>query len=787
MRQASGYLARRPFIPLAAGLTAGIAVSDALNLPPAWRWILLAAVVLVLPLLRRPLPTMGIPIALLLLGFAAGLWRHERAEEFPAGDAASHTFYGEKGSLVGRVSGPVRIYRRETAALDEARPGAADRADGSFVADIDSLEVGDRRVSGRLQVQFYDHDVDLRPGSTIRATGKLRTPKGATNPGGYDRREALLRQRIGATFVIAKGDTLEAAPPPPGSWAAVTGALADGLRDALRRHSPPRAAAFLSAILLGQREELPEELVLGLQRSGTAHFLAISGQNLVILLGVLWTGLFLAGLRGSRLNLALIGLLFLYASVTGWPVSVTRAFLMSTAVLAAAVLWRRSDTVNALGAAACAIAIADPAQVFEAGFQLSFLAVLGIIAVAPVFHDFLSPPGDPGGGRLAALVRASLGVSLAAWLATAPVVLHDFNLVTPVILVANLVLIPLMFLEMVLALGVVFFAFVAPPVADALGWTAAVALDATTGISTLLTRLPGSWLYLPAMPGWLMALYYAGLAAWTAWVRLRPGPHLPWLCGVLPLLMALPALAAGAPERQETAVLDVGRGSSQVVRTADGRVIVIDCGSLSFRDAGAAVTAPFLWSRGLTRIDLLVLSHADADHVNGVRSLAERFRIGAVAVSPYFARSEAGSTLLRWIEAQGIPVRRIQRSGPGPVEWAQGIEVLGPPAWPGLLPPENESSVVLRIGGVLFPGDIEEAGASHLMKLGPALRSRVLVAPHHGKFHKEHEAFAAAVAPELVLVSAPEGYSSAPVIAGLESRARVRTTGREGALIVVGP
>jgi competence protein ComEC len=218
------------------------------------------------------------------------------------------------------------------------------------------------------------------------------------------------------------------------------------------------------------------------------------------------------------------------------------------------------------------------------------------------------------------------------------------------------------------------------------------------------------------------------------------------------------------------AVLDVGRGSCAYLEWPDGRNLMVDCGSLNARDPGASIAAPYLWSRGVTRLDTLVLSHADADHVNGADSLIRLMKVRRVIVTRAFeGRTWPAGVEVVTIERANEPVRRGD------------LEFLGPPVWEkfGRTVPPNETSIVLRAADVLFPGDIEERGVEELLAL-PDLRARWLLMPHHGKFFRQHQEFVRRVGPEAILVSAPEGYSSAKVIDALPRPPRL--TGREGAI-----
>ncbi len=734
-------LRARPLASLAAGFVAGIAAAMGLD---GWIALLcLASACAVLIIRYRH------PLLVALLGFGLGGLRQEVAETrdpLPLSDGVE-----------GIVAGPPRVYRPRDRSLDDPDPGPA--MSGSFVV-------------GRVQVRYFGMEAPLLGGERVAVRGPMKRPREASNPGQFDYGAHLKRQGIDAVLTLNRPQDLEVLEGP--GLLARARAWLRGLYD---RGMRPEVGAFESALVLGRRESVPEDLVANLQRSGTAHLLAISGQNLVIVLLSLWAILVMLGVGGRVQSFLLLYLLGLYVLLTGLQVSVVRSYLMMAAFFGADLFWRKRDAVTALGLAALVLCALDPDQVADVGFQLSFAAVLGLSLVAPVFHSFTSgPSGTTPSTRLRAgwawnRLRAALAVSLAAWLATAPIVLANFNLLTPGIVLANLALVPLISAEFVVGLA---HLVLAPLGAGALtGSLAGLLFDLIRGTAELVTAIPLAYVYAPPAGPALIALYYAGLAGWTAGCRLTRAR---WWKPAAVLVIAAPLGMTGLrhrpPEGVHLAVLDVGRGSCAYLEWPDGRNLMVDCGSLDVRDPGASIAAKYLWWRGVTRLDTLVLSHPDADHVNGALSVIELFKPRRLVVTRAFDGRP-------W--PPGPEVVRVQREGP--VERLGEIEILGPPVWEkfGRETPPNETSIVLRAGGVLLPGDVQDRGVEELLAL-PDLRARVLVLPHHGKFFKRHEEFVRRVAPETIVVSATRGYSSDRVLAPL--RPGVRITGEEGAVLL---
>lgn len=711
----------RPFVAIAVPVIAGIACASSLPLWAGWIPLGVGAVVALGGRRRRRLLLAGGALA----AFGAGAAR-QACNDRPASDDVAMSAPAARAEIVGIVAEPPRRF----AAIGDVHESHAPPG-GFFVLEAHEVTVEGRRraASGRVRIQYYEHRPGFTGGETVHAVGRLRIPDPPSNPGTFDRAAALRREGVRSILVVGRDDPLSLRAPAPimSPGRALTG-LRDRLRALLAAHAPAEVAALQSALLLGSREELPDDFTRALQRTGTAHFLAISGLNLVLVLTVFWVGLVLLGLRADRMNAVLILLLLGYTAMTGWQVSVVRAFLMSALVLAGVLVGRRSDILNSLAFAAAIVLAVDPDQLFQPGFQLSFAAVAGIVLVSPVFHDFLAPSayGTPirwwsAAGRK---LRGGLAVSLAAWLATAPIVVATFHLVTPVIVIANFALGPLMTAQVALGMATLPAAAVFPPLADGLGLLSWAAYSAMAWTAEVLTRLPAAYLFTPSMPVGMIAAYYVGLAAWTAWARGSPSRWKPWLALLFAGALSFPPVAAPRGEYAVFGIIDVGRGSCAYLRQPDGTVTVFDCGSRSSRDAGAHLAAPVLWSRGIVRVHTLVLSQADAGRANGARSLIERMGVRRLVTPPGFD----DAALLEWARSRGLECVEARRGTPVP-----GLEILGPPD-PASLPgpwPANQRSLVVRArtphGSVLLLGGIGERGAAALVDSGIDLRSDVLV------------------------------------------------------------
>lgn len=639
--------------------------------------------------------------------------------------AAAGGLADEDGAVTLRVTGTVR--------------GDAFEQDGRLAMTIaaDSIERAGRSepVRGRVRVEIGGETPrpSLPDGERVALWARLRR----AGPGGLRDgiaaygfcKSALLVQPLGPG---ASGPIRRAATGARG-WArrAIAGAMLPG---------PERGLVL--AMVLGDRSEVDQATAEAFRASGTYHVLALSGAQVALV-----AGLIVAALRWlvappwlqAAFTTAAIGF---YALLVGADVPVVRAALMTGAVLLGRALEVDADAANLLGLAALLLLLDRPACVSDVGFQLSFGASLGILA--------LVGPLTCGVPRLPLRIELAVAASLAAQSALAPILASSFHRLAPAAVVLNLAAVPLSSAVLLAGLAVVAASAVGALVRPlaAMAWMAARALRLSGDLGPLApwldVRVPG-----PSLG--ILALHACGLAL-LGRGRRRAGLALLLASHVVLVLGPLRPQADG---RLHLSVIDVGQGDSLLLRSATGRALLVDAGgSRDARfDPGERRVAPCLWGHGVRAVDALLVTHAHPDHVGGAPFLLRAFRFGelwqgpAPLRDPTWKRVEAGLP-------RG-PVRRTLAAGMG-LDWdGVRLEVLGParPSRPPLRI-RNEDSVVLDVGfgevHLLLTGDVT-GDSERSLEVG---RSPVLKVPHHGSRSSSSERFIAAVAPRVALVSA---------------------------------
>ena len=582
------------------------------------------------------------------------------------------------------------------------------------------------------------------------------------------------------------------------SWRRAIFALRGSLADSIDRSMPYPESALAAAVLLGKRESLPQELADDFRGTGAAHLLAISGLHIGVLLAVaLGAAAWLLG-RQRPTYLLLAGLvIWLYALMAGAPSSALRAAVMGSVYLAALGLGRPSSVLPALALAAALMTAASPVLVRQIGFQLSFAAVAGIALVLALWGGRLHWGDSSTAGwtkRLTGWAATLMGVSAAATLATWPLVASYFGQVALLGVPVSLLAVPVMAPLMVTAAGAAMVGAVVPPLGVLLGWIAAAPAAWVIGV---VSTFP-SWtinaekINLPLLLGWYGTLGAALLAAQPYRLRrlratvaslveriidllrdrvlrnpgqwLRPNVRWPlpdprYTIPAAAVLIAASVflwlrVADGPDGLLHVHFLDVEQGDSTLVVTPSGRQMLIDGGPdgdvTSQRLAG-------LLPGGDRSLDVVLMTHLDADHSLGLLGVLDRFAVGAVLTG---AHPMDSAIRPQWEQA-------LERNGVTPVEVSAGhgivleegveLEVLNPV--PGrLFGDTNNDSVAVRLvygsTSVLLAADMEEDAELRLVNAGPIISSTVLKAGHHGSATSTTQQFLDAVGPAVSVVSA---------------------------------
>ncbi|MDP2898668.1 MAG: DNA internalization-related competence protein ComEC/Rec2 [bacterium] len=666
-------------------------------------------------------------------------------------------------------------------------------------------------ATGKVQVYASGKEAgQLKYGDRVELAGTAFLPEQRRNPGGFDMQKYLAQEGI---YVCLRADEVSRVEPGHGNpvytWV-------HSLKEKLRRSLSagkvaPDTSPFLRAIILGERREVDEDFKEALRRTNTMHILAISGLNVVILafpIYFLLSRLLLVPKTVS--SLATIVAVAGYSLLTGMYPPVFRSFVMCTVLLLGPILKRRSDSLNSLAAAAVVILCIRPGDLFTAGFQLSFMVVLSIILLADkmlqLFIQLFDLRPDPGFltvGRWQRRVYRKLeypvrllSVSLAAFVGSLPLILHYFHFVSFLSPLCNVGVVSLVGFIVPFGLLAGVLGLVSLPVAGAINAANGGLISALRGVVEFFTTRIGSVNVSPPPLAFLF-VFWCGLCVVGFGRTLRRVAVPAAALGVVTLGVFVGGeMARRHPGSIEVTFLDVGQGDCAFVEFPDGRRMLVDGGSATKSEVGRYVIVPFLRWSGVNRLDALVVTHYDTDHVNALTDVLRdiRTRLVILRAGPPVPDAPEANDLLKLAETRRIPLQVTQAGELLPVSTKTESLVLNPPREGDLSSfSENDLSVVLKLdyGGasVLLSGDIEAKVERRILREGVPVQSEVVKVPHHGSNSSSSEEFLRSVRPKVAVVSCGRGniygHPAAMVVDRYEGLgARLFRTDRDGAIVV---
>lgn len=756
-----------PLVPVALAVTAGVAADRLIGVPLSASAItfiggLVAWMVAARKSFARGLPWLWVALA------ALGALHHRQFRDIYPADDIGHAATEEprlvrlRGKLVEppTTSAPAKPDPLRSLPPSESSRGVL--AVTHWQARDDWLP-----VSGRVRLTVGGRLHGLRAGDEVEAIGWLSTPPPPMNPGETDNEDRLRDERIRAVLTVRK--TAD------GVVRLATGTTLFGSLDAVRGWGrqvfdealPPDVSGLAAALLLGDTSALARDEWDKYVRTGVVYALAISGQHLVVLAAFLWAVLRLLGVRQKRGAWAVMLALIAYALLTGARPPAVRSAVQVAVVCGGMILRRPVLPANAFALAWLVVIGLQPTDIADAGCQLSFLCVA--ILTWGTSRWFAPKPLEPLERlieesrptwerilrRLGRVILVIYAVTIVLGLAVLPLVAARYHLIS---LAGLLIGPPVVLLTSIALIGgflMLFTAATVPWLQPPFAWVTQKSLALCSWIVDGADRLPLGHTYVGNVPAWWLLGLYGVLLAGLILPALRRRSRWVGLAGLGWLAVGLAgASLRPASDELRVAFLAVGHGGCTVIETPDGRTLLYDAGALNGPDLTRRIVAPYLWYRGIRRIDDVLLSHADLDHFNGLPALIDRFRIGRIILTPSFADKTTPGVreALRAIEQAKVPIQ-IATSGDVLTAGDVTFEVLHPPADgpPGV---ENVRSLVLLVRhaghSILLTGDLEGAGLERLLAT-PARAVDVLMAPHHGSKVANTPALAAWAKPQLVI------------------------------------
>jgi len=761
-------------LAVSASFVAGVAASFTWHVPIASVILFLAGLVPLLVLFKLRSWGLLLPIALLFM--LLGVLRVDMAAPPPAG---FQPWIGVKGiKLQGVVmedpepQGSVVRFRFRAERVNPGN-GWQDASGDVLVMAKPSLPLAQER-----EAPF------IRYGDSLELAGSLDMAPAYAD---FDYGDYLARQGILAIMslpnvaLISEGHGSEAL--------ALVYRWRGSLSSSLERSVPEPQAALAQTLLLGIRGGLPTDVKDAFRDTSTTHLLAISGMNVgVVLALVLPVSVFLLGRKRHLYLLLPLALLWLYGALSAFSPSVERAVIMATLYLAALALGRQRSAISALGFAAALMVALEPGVLYDISFQLSFAAMAGIVLLWPPLEDAANAAlerilaQESWQQTTARWLVGGLAVSLAAVLASLPLLAFNFHRVALLSIPATLLALLALPMALVASLAAAIGGLIAPFLGQALGWLAWLPLSYLLGVVELLARIPGTVIAVGHTSAAMVCGYYVALAllmslvwlakhreaGWLPWRKkapqIRDSKEQAWPAPATYAALSVAVIAGllwtadlSLPDgKLHVTFLDVGQGDAAFIQTPEGQQVVVDGGPDPRQLLQALGKQMPFWDRTL---DVVVLSHAHSDHLTGLVEVLERYRVAVIVDNPYPYDSPIHVQWRSLTEVEGVRVLEAEEGQAIKLGGRVTLEVLNPPSplIGGTSSDIDNNSTVLRIRygdvSILFTGDLQREGEMSLVARDAAMESAVLKVAHHGSVTSSSMEFLNVVQPRIAVVS----------------------------------
>lgn len=680
-----------------------------------------------------------------------------------------------------------------------------------YLLEMESLNT--QPITGTVRVSVYKPHTTFKSGDRVRFNKiRLKIPRNFKNPGRFDYHLYLKSKGIDVTGNISRPETMERV----GRfdlpfWHAGPQQLRSHLVKSLEKLFPGEEGALLKAMVLGMKDSLTTEVRENYIATGLAHLMAVSGLHIgfvaatsyFILWPLVFYGLFRLNPDSARAGhtrkvtavLCLIPVLF-YMIVVGAKVSSLRAGIMVSALLIAILFDRQSSLFNAFLTAGFIILLWKPESILDVGFQLSFMAVGGILLVFTLLSQINDDPvarmGEPTWSqklmrgippntffwenlrlRVEKILIGGTVASLTVTAVTLPVLIYQFNRISMVGIFLNILMVPLASLLIPAVLLMIIVGTISTTLANLFVLPALGITRLFLWVPEVFARSSFSSLHVPTPPSLWLVFYFSVFLIGLFILRtqalnqevsglLKKSFVVSILCALV--LFSWPRAFQFPSDKLTISVLDVGQGESLLIEFPNGETLIMDGGGFykNRLDVGGRVVAPFLWNRGIRKIDYMVATHSDNDHIRGLYSLLDLFPVKHFLTLGDNFVGRRLRNLQNQAREKGAKFLRLEMNKPIVVGEVRLIPLHPQPDQSPISDRrvDNDLSLVLRLEyrdfSMLFTGDISDKIEEKLAKVPKQIEVDILKGPHHGSRFSNSTTFIRAVSPDTVIFSS--GY-----------------------------
>lgn len=643
------------------------------------------------------------------------------------------------------------------------------------------------------KINFYimtNKEIELNYGDKIQFTGTYSQPEEERNYKGFNYKEYLKQIKVYGTIKIEK--LIKIGENKGNKLYLVANKLTDRLEENTYKILDKETAAMFLGLMIGTKEGISEEIEENFKNASLSHVLAVSGMHITYI--ILGLNILLKNTLGKRItNILIIPILIIYMLISGFTPSITRAGIMGILVVISKLIHRKNDIFTSIAASLLIILISNPYLIQNLGLQLSYAGTLGIILFYKKTLNILTNIHiknrtykfkiKPKINKYVDKLKDISALSIAVQIVIFPIIIVQFNTFTPYFLIANILL--SIIIAPIVILGFVFMIVVLinPSIADILSKLIEISIKLIQSISEI-GKLPFSKIYISTPKLFWVLIYYLIIITifvvyeiysskkpnmtqmrarnLIALIKIKARTNHNKIKRILILASIILTIINFIPKNLKIHFIDVGQGDSTLIITPHNKTILIDGGgsSNSDYDVGKNTLLPYILDRGIKKIDIIIISHFDDDHVGGLFYILKEIKVEKVIIGKQFENCENYEKFMEIVKEKNIKVIEVKSGNRIKIEKNLYIDILWPTDKEITENVLNNNALVFKLNykdfSILFTGDIEEVAEKKILKLysksEKILKADILKVAHHGSKTSSTEEFLDLVKPKIALI-----------------------------------
>ena len=644
-----------------------------------------------------------------------------------------------------------------------------------------------------INLRFYitaKKDIELNYGDKITFSGTYTKPEVQRNYKGFDYSEYLKQIKI---FGTIKSEKIKILGRNHGNiFFQISNKIFNKILSNTKKILKEETSSILLGLILGYKTDIDEETQENFRNASMSHILAVSGMHVAyVILGI---NLILKNIIGKR-NTDILSILILifYMFITNFSPSITRAGIMGIIMIFSKLIYRKNDIYNAMSISLLLILIYNPFLIQNLGLQLSYVGVMGIVIFNKSILNFLKNIKvnnkvykykiRPKVQRYLDKIKEIISVSISVQMSILPIILYNFNTFSPYFLISNLVLSFVIGPIIILGFLLIVIILMKASIAEILVPIIQIGIKFLNFISNI-GKLPLSKIYVATPSLFSILIYYLSIIILffvyniylsknpnktqirvknlIALMKIKVRQNRQKLKCLLVIIIFLVLVVNLIPKNLKIHFIDVGQGDSSLIITPQNKTILIDGGgsSSSDFDVGENTLIPYILDRGFTKIDAVIISHFDHDHVGGILTLMQELKIGKVYISKQTEKSENYDEFLKIAKDNEIKVYEVVAGNRIHIEKNLYFDILWPTNKQIATNVINNNAIVCNLHykkfSMLFTGDIEEIAEKEILELYSQnenlLKANILKVGHHGSKTSSTSEFINVVKPKIAVI-----------------------------------